>query len=64
MIAIVAATKSGADVCGMADKIGTLEGGKLADMISVPKNPLEDVSHLREVHMVMKGGQRLDPITL
>lgn len=62
--AILAATKNGSVVCGMADQVGTLEPGKFADMISVPKNPLDNVSNLRDIHMVMKGGQRLDPIQL
>ncbi|MEM0053609.1 MAG: amidohydrolase family protein [Nitrososphaeria archaeon] len=59
MDAIVAATKNGADACGILDKTGTLEVGKYADMIAVKGNPLEDVKLLQKkenIKFVMKGG--------
>jgi len=40
----------------MQNQIGTLETGKLADIIAVPGNPLEDVTVLEKVSFVMKGG--------
>jgi imidazolonepropionase-like amidohydrolase len=60
MEALVAATKLGSEAMRMQDKIGTLEAGKLADLIVVDGNPLEDISILEDrknVTHVMKGGQ-------
>jgi imidazolonepropionase-like amidohydrolase len=54
--AISAATSSGADLLGIADRVGTLEAGKLADVISVPGDPLADLSLLRQIGAVLKGG--------
>lgn len=59
--AIVAATRGGADLLGLADSIGTLEPGKQADLIAVPGNPLEDVAVLKQVALVMKGGEVHSP---
>ena len=51
-----------ARLLGIDDEAGSLERGKRADVISVVGNPLEDVSVLENVHLVMKDGQRLDLI--
>ncbi len=51
-----AATVSAADLCGLADRVGTLEPGKWADVIAVEGDPLADVSVLRDVRFVMKEG--------
>ena len=37
-------------------KLGTLENGKLADIIAVSNNPMKDISTLKEVNFVMKEG--------
>ncbi|MFQ5934107.1 MAG: amidohydrolase family protein [Dehalococcoidia bacterium] len=55
--AIVAATRTSAEVCKVEDKLGTLEQGKLADMIAVEVNPLEDIHNLRRQTLVVKGGE-------
>lgn len=55
--AIQAATINDADLLGWADKIGTIESGKLADIIAVDGDPLKDVTTLQNVRFVMKGGQ-------
>ncbi|MFN3492314.1 MAG: amidohydrolase family protein, partial [Anaerolineales bacterium] len=56
----VASTKNAAKALGWESKIGTLEAGKLADLIIVKKNPLEDLKSLAErknIEYVMQGGK-------
>jgi imidazolonepropionase-like amidohydrolase len=58
--ALSCCTKTGSEVLGLDDRIGTLEKGKLADIIVVDGNPLEDVMVLtpkENIRLVMKGGQ-------
>jgi imidazolonepropionase-like amidohydrolase len=61
MEAIVSATRTNAEMIGMADRFGTLERGKLADLIVVDGNPLENLhlfeSALKHVVLVMKKGK-------
>lgn len=52
-----AATRDAASYIGLGAQLGTLEGGKLADIIIVDGNPLEDISSLRDVKVVVKSGQ-------
>ncbi len=54
--AIRSATVVTADLFGI-DDIGTLEPGKLADIIAVKVNPLDDITALHEIDFVMKSGQ-------
>ncbi len=58
--AIRTATLNAADLLGVGDR-GVLAAGKLADVIAVPGNPLEDVRALERVTWVMKGGQVVPP---
>lgn len=60
MEAIVAATKNGAIASKALDEYGTLEAGKLADVLLLAANPLEDISNIRQLEMVMKEGQIVD----
>jgi imidazolonepropionase-like amidohydrolase len=55
--ALQAATVTNAEVLGWADRIGSLEAGKYADVIAVAGDPLADVTELQRVHFVMKGGK-------
>ena len=55
--AIQAGTRVGAELLGWDDRIGTLETGKLADIIAVTGNPLDDISALEQVVFVMIGGK-------
>ena len=54
--AIRSATVTAAELLGMQDSLGTLETGKLADIVAVPGNPLTDVSAMEKVDFVMKAG--------
>ncbi|MXX56628.1 MAG: amidohydrolase family protein [Gemmatimonadetes bacterium] len=58
MEAIVSATRRGAELLGMEEEFGTIEPGKLADVIVVDGNPLEDIWALRDVDLVFKEGVR------
>jgi imidazolonepropionase-like amidohydrolase len=58
--AILSATRTNAELFGMADQIGTVEPGKLADLIVVGGNPLDDIGVLQSadhVLLVMRDGQ-------
>ncbi|MCX8251359.1 MAG: amidohydrolase family protein [Dehalococcoidia bacterium] len=55
--AIVAATKTSAEVCEASDRRGTVEIGKAADLLAVGSNPLENIENVRDVKLVMKDGQ-------
>lgn len=57
MKAIQAATIEGAKLLRLEERLGTLEPGKLADVIAVPGNPLENISVMRKVAFVMKDGK-------
>jgi imidazolonepropionase-like amidohydrolase len=54
--ALKAGTSADADLLGMADKIGTLEAGKLADVVAVPGDPLENIRQTEHAFFVMKDG--------
>jgi imidazolonepropionase-like amidohydrolase len=54
--AIRSATLGASQLIGWADKVGTIEAGKFADMIAVDGEPLKDVTTLEHVQWVMKGG--------
>ncbi|WP_238006437.1 amidohydrolase family protein [Dactylosporangium sp. AC04546] len=54
--ALVAATRHAAANLGLADRIGTIEAGKVADLILVDGDPLADISALRRVRQVIQGG--------
>jgi imidazolonepropionase-like amidohydrolase len=54
--ALRSAASADADLLGLADKIGTLEAGKLADVIAVPGDPAENIRQTEHVFFVMKDG--------
>jgi imidazolonepropionase-like amidohydrolase len=54
---LLAATSLNAELLGLSGQIGTLEPGKLADVVAVPGDPLRDVRVTERVFFVMKEGQ-------
>lgn len=56
METIKSATVVAAAVLGMSDKIGTIENGKLADIVAVDENPLTNIKTMEKVSFVMKDG--------
>jgi imidazolonepropionase-like amidohydrolase len=57
MEVIEASTRNAAFVCGQGERLGTLEPGKLADIIIVDGNPLTDLGAMNKVLAVIKGGE-------
>ena len=53
---VEAGTRHSAAACGQGDELGTLEMGKLADVIVVDGNPLEDITLMDRVTLVVKDG--------
>jgi imidazolonepropionase-like amidohydrolase len=62
MESLVSATRTNAELFGMESEIGTVEEGKLADLLVVEGNPLENIAVLQKrdnLRLVMKGGRIL-----
>jgi imidazolonepropionase-like amidohydrolase len=55
--ALKSATANDADLFGIAQKVGTLEKGKLADVVAMPGDPTADISATERVSFVMKEGK-------
>jgi imidazolonepropionase-like amidohydrolase len=64
--ALKSATANDAELLGIAQKVGTLEKGKLADVIAVPGDPTADITATERVSFVMKEGKviRQGPLTM
>jgi len=55
--ALAAATARAAEVCGLSDKVGSLQKGGRADVIGVWGDPLRDITALQRVDTVIQGGK-------
>lgn len=55
--ALRSATSVDAELLGIANQTGTLEPGKLADIVAVPGNPLVDIKQTENVVFVMRAGK-------
>jgi imidazolonepropionase-like amidohydrolase len=60
MQAIMAATSHGAELLGLASKIGTVTKGKIADLVLIDASPLEDIANTKRIANVIKDGRLLD----
>ncbi len=56
MSAIVSATSLNAEIMGWSDRVGSVEKGKLADLVAVSGDPLKDITEMERVRFVMKDG--------
>ena len=56
MAAIVSATSLNAEIMGWSDRVGSVEKGKLADLVAVSGDPLKDITEMERVRFVMKDG--------
>jgi len=55
--ALNSAMRAGAELLGIADDVGTIEQGKLADIIAVNGNPLKDIRRMEHISLILKDGQ-------
>jgi imidazolonepropionase-like amidohydrolase len=60
MEVLIASTRNGAEAYGLGDELGTVEEGKIADLLVLDANPLSDIANMRKISMVIKDGQIID----
>jgi imidazolonepropionase-like amidohydrolase len=64
MQAILMATRDAAQALGKTNELGTIEAGKLADLVILNADPLLDLRNLHQVFRVIKDGHVYDPAEL
>jgi imidazolonepropionase-like amidohydrolase len=60
MQALMAATSWGAEIAGQARSLGTIERGKLGDLVLLDANPLQDIANTKKIATVIKDGRVVD----
>jgi adenine deaminase len=60
MQAIMAATVHGAELLGLERRIGTVEKGKVADLVLLDANPLDEIGNTKKIFRVIKDGRVVD----
>ena len=60
MEAIVAATKINAEICDASERLGTIEKGKLADLLVIEGDPLKDIKIIRNVQIIIQEGKVIE----
>jgi hypothetical protein len=63
-LALRVATRQSAEGIGLEEEVGSLEEGKLADLLLLEENPLEDLRHTKSLTHVMKNGRLYEADTL
>jgi imidazolonepropionase-like amidohydrolase len=61
---LASATIRSAEHLGIADDLGSIEPGKLADLVVIKGNPLEDIAQTKQVELVIANGRVFDPLTM
>lgn len=64
MDVIVASTRNGARAMSRADDFGTVQAGRIADLLVLAADPTEDVAHFRKLEYVMRAGQLFEQADL
>ena len=64
MDVLVAATRNAAKAIGQSDRLGTVEPGKLADLIVVDGDPLRDLARMADLELLIKNGVPINPRTI
>ncbi len=62
--ALFAATRNNARALGQSSELGSIEVGKIADLVILTSDPLADIRHTRDIHRVIHAGRVLDPAEL